>query len=76
MPGVLVAWGLSKFSAMTGEAADAKAMATAIKAIFIVFSFLNSSNYRRSYGSIGIDRHAHYRDMKQIFHITINFAPV
>jgi len=44
MPGVLVAWGLSKFSAMTGEAADARAKATAIKAIFIVFSFLSSSN--------------------------------
>ena len=42
MPGVLVAWGLSKFSPMTGEAAEANANATAIRAIFIVISFLSS----------------------------------
>lgn len=64
MPGVLIAWGFSKFSAMTGEAADAKAKATAIRAIFIVFSFPSFPNQSYSYRSIGSDHHAHYRDMK------------
>ena len=64
MPRVLIAWGFSKFSAMTGEAADAKAKATAIRAIFIVFSFPSFPNQSYSCRSIGSDHHAHYRDMK------------